>query len=106
MTGGAFGDEKISKRLDPTKPPSVIVQQLAPELISNGNFRLSAIFKRNSTLYAVVNGEVVKAGDGIDGMTITKISDKQVRLVDSQGNVDDVILSIYKDDQVNKQASK
>jgi hypothetical protein len=59
---------------DPTRPPSVIVQQLAPELAIKPKYELTAIFTRDNHQYAVVNGNVVKAGDPIADMLITEIS--------------------------------
>jgi len=59
---------------DPTRPPSVIVQQLAPELSIKPEYELTAIFTRNNHQYAVVNGNVVKTGDPVANMLVTGIS--------------------------------
>jgi hypothetical protein len=59
---------------DPTRPPSVMVQQLAPELMADPQYELTAIFLRNNQQYAVVNGNVVKTGDPIADMVVSGIS--------------------------------
>ena len=51
---------------DPTRPPSVVVQQLAAQLTVNPDYQLTAIFKRNDQQYAVLNGDVVTKGDAVD----------------------------------------
>lgn len=62
------------KLQDPTRPPSVIVQQLAPELALAPEYELTAIFTRNNQQYAVVNGTVLKKGDSLANMLVSEIS--------------------------------
>lgn len=59
---------------DPTRPPSVVVQQLAAQLSVNPEYELTAIFTRNNQQYAVLNGDVVATGDPVADMIISQIS--------------------------------
>lgn len=67
-------------RKDPTRPPSVIVQHLKPELAMKAEYELTAIFTRNNLQYAVVNGNVVKTGDPINDMLVTGISNSNLTM--------------------------
>jgi hypothetical protein len=59
---------------DPTRPPSVVVQQLAAQLAVNPEYQLTAIFKRNDQQYAVLNGDIVTTGDPVADMFISDIT--------------------------------
>jgi len=79
---------------DPTRPPSVIVQQLAPELAIKPEYELTAIFTRNNNQYAVVNGKVVKAGDPVADMLVTEISASNLTLQHSPSAQDTPLAEI------------
>jgi hypothetical protein len=96
---------------DPTRPPSVIVQQLAPELAIKPKYELTAIFTRNNHQYAVVNGNVVKAGDPIADMLITEISAfnltmKPSRTAQDRSLQDSLVLELSGSVNVKKQVTK
>lgn len=96
---------------DPTRPPSVIVQQLAPELAIKPKYELTAIFTRNNHQYAVVNGNVVKAGDPIADMLITEISAfnltmKPSRTTQDTSLEDSLVLELSGSVNVKKQVTK
>lgn len=96
---------------DPTRPPSVIVQQLAPELAIKPKYELTAIFTRNNHQYAVVNGNVVKAGDPIADMLITEISAfnltmKPSRTAQDTSLQDSLVLELSGSVNVKKQVTK
>ncbi|WP_395339850.1 hypothetical protein PN836_015475 [Ningiella sp. W23] len=95
---------------DPTRPPSVIVQQLQP-LQKNVGFNLSAIFTRDARRYAVVNGEVLAQGDQIMGMQVMMINDQEVTLghlskIDTSLSKDDIVLSVQNNSSMSKQVVK
>lgn len=96
---------------DPTRPPSVIVQQLAPELAIKPKYELTAIFTRNNHQYAVVNGNVVKAGDPVADMLITEISAfnltmKPSRTAQDKSLKDTLVLELSGSVNVKKQVTK
>lgn len=96
---------------DPTRPPSVIVQQLAPELAIKPKYELTAIFTRNNHQYAVVNGHVVKAGDPVADMLITDISAfnltmKPSRTAQDTSLEDTLVLELSGSVNVKKQVTK
>jgi hypothetical protein len=91
---------------DPTRPPSVIAQQLAPLQELNAGFNLSAIFTRNAQRYAVVNGEVLKQGDEIMGMKISTIDASNVTLTDTRFGAKDIVLQVQKGSGMSKQVVK
>ncbi|WP_371193512.1 hypothetical protein [Glaciecola sp. SC05] len=91
---------------DPTRPPSVIAQQLAPLQEFNAGFNLSAIFTRNAQRYAVVNGEILKQGDEIMGMKISTIDASNVTLTDARFGSEDIVLQVQKGSGMSKQVVK
>lgn len=91
---------------DPTRPPSVIAQQLAPLQDLNSGFNLSAIFTRDAQRYAVVNGEVLRQGDEIMGMTISTIDASNVTLIDSRFGAKDIVLQVQTSSGMSKQVVK
>lgn len=91
---------------DPTRPPSVIAEQLAPLKQVQTHFQLSAIFTRKELRYAVVNGEVLKQGDEIMGMKVQTIDSSQVRLSDPGFHKDDIVLEMQSSAGMNKQVVK
>lgn len=91
---------------DPTRPPSVIAQQLAPLQELNAGFNLSAIFTRNAQRYAVVNGEILKQGDEIMGMKISAIDASNVTLTDARFGAQDIVLQVQKGSGMSKQVVK
>jgi len=93
----------IAAQQDPTRPPSVIAQQLAPLKEFNAEFNLSAIFTRNEQRYAVVNGEVLKQGDEIMGMKISTIDALNVTLVDARSGAKDIVLQVQSGSGMSKQ---
>jgi len=86
---------KEHKVKDPTKPPSVIVQQLAKEIKPKNELKLSAIFKRQNKLYAVINGEIFSAGEKLEGVDV----DMKVEEIDA-GTV--VLKSLGQDELTTK----
>lgn len=96
---------------DPTRPPSVIVQQLAPELAIKPKYELTAIFTRDNHQYAVVNGNVVKAGDPLADMLITEISGsnltmKHVSTSQDKALRNNVVLELSGSVNIKKQVNK
>jgi hypothetical protein len=96
---------------DPTRPPSVMVQQLAPELAIKPEFELTAIFTRDNHQYAVVNGNVVKTGDPVADMLITEISRsnltmKHIRYSQDAALKEIVVLELSGSVNVKKQVKK
>ena len=95
----------LAQQGDPTRPPSVIAQQLAP-LQANTGFELSAIFTRNNQRYAVLNGAVLKQGDEYMGMKVTGISAFEVTLQNLRENNKDLILQVQNNAGMSKQVVK
>lgn len=65
---------------DPTRPPSVVVQQLAAQFSDNPEYQLTAIFKRNDQQYAVLNGDIVTKGDSVADMFVTEITGSNITM--------------------------
>lgn len=100
-----------TEKQDPTRPPSVIVQQLSPELAIKPEYELTAIFTRNNLQYAVVNGNVVTRGDPVADMLITEISGsnltmKQTRSSQNTALKEIVVLELSGSVNVKKQVKK
>lgn len=96
----------VAQQQDPTRPPSVIAQQLTPLQEANTDFNLSAIFTRNAQRYAVVNGEVLKLGDEIMGMEIATIDASNVTLSDPRSGAKDIVLQVQNGSGMSKQVVK
>ncbi|MFC4701076.1 hypothetical protein ACFO4O_12960 [Glaciecola siphonariae] len=91
---------------DPTRPPSVIAQQLTPLQKVNAPFNVSAIFTRNDRRYAVVNGQVLKQGDEILGMKVSGIEASNVTLSDLTSSANDIVLQVQNNAGMSKQVVK
>jgi len=102
----AFAQDSNSQRKDPTRPPSVIIEQLAPVIEHESGLKLSAIFKRDTSLYAVINGQIFSQGDDVNGMKVEKISQHRVVLTPNAGDREQVVLSVDDAAKLNKQVSK
>lgn len=95
-----------AQQQDPTRPPSVIVQQLSEELAIKPEFELTAIFTRNRQQYAVVNGSVLKTGDALDDMVVTQISDTNITLQNTDSSQLEETLELYGALNIKKQVIK
>ncbi|MFT6267466.1 MAG: hypothetical protein ACJAVV_000264 [Alphaproteobacteria bacterium] len=95
---------------DPTRPPSVIVQQLAPELMVDPKYELTAIFMRNNQQYAVINGNVVKTGDPVADMFVSGISGTTLTMKYGTSSrdaaKDDLVIELSGAVSVKKQVTK
>lgn len=91
---------------DPTRPPSMIVQQLAPELAIKPAYELTAIFTRNNRQYAVVNGNVVKTGDPVANMRVAEISGSNLTLQHATSSRDIMVLELSGAVTVKTQVTK
>ncbi len=91
---------------DPTRPPSVIAQQLTPLQPQNKGFNLSAIFTRNDQRYAVLNGDVVKKGDQVLGMQVTEINAIELTLKSLNTNAENIVLQVQNNADMKKQVVK
>ncbi len=96
----------LAKQQDPTRPPSVIVQQLSEELAIKPEFELTAIFTRNKQQYAVVNGTVLKTGDALDDMVVTQISDTNITLQNTDSSQLEETLELHGALNIKKQVIK
>lgn len=68
---------------DPTRPAD-------PEMVKGGNVglpTLTAIMISSDRRTAVINGQVVKVGDEVAGMTIISIEPNSVQLEGTQGKI-------------------
>jgi hypothetical protein len=91
---------------DPTRPPNVMAQQLAPLQQKDTGFLLTAIFKRSQQHYAVVNGEVVQKGDKILGMQVSDIDAVNVTLTDTVSSANDIVLTVKSESGLSKRVVK
>lgn len=91
---------------DPTRPPNIIAQQLAPLQQLHTGVKLSAIFTRSAQRYAVVNGEVLKLGDEIIGMKISSIDASHVTLKNLRAGEKDLILEVQNSAGMSKEVVK
>ncbi|MEM0911583.1 MAG: hypothetical protein AAGJ37_11440 [Pseudomonadota bacterium] len=100
----------VEKKTDPTKPPSVIVEQLVEEIKPKSAMELTAVFKRKNKLYAVINGKLFSAGEYLDGvnddMKVEDISEGTVvlRSIGQDGRLTE--LSVDDEAQIIKQVVK
>lgn len=97
-------------KVDPTKPPSVIVKQLVEEIKPMNDLELTAVFKRKNTLYAVINGQLFSAGEYLDGINddlkVEEISPGTVVLRSNDQDGQLTKLSVDNDAQLTKQVVK
>ena len=98
--------QAMAQKKDPTRPPSVIVQQLAQEVAVKPEFELTAIFTRNDQQYAVVNGAVLKTGDAFANMLVAEITTTQLVLEDAQTAQEVKVLELHGAINVKKQVVK
>jgi hypothetical protein len=91
---------------DPTRPPSVIVAQLAQALAVKPKYELTAIFTRNKQQYAVVNGAIVKAGDPIANMMVTDISSSNLTMQNNASPQKPMVLELNGAVTIKTQVSK
>lgn len=96
----------LARQQDPTRPPSIFVQQLESELERKPEFQLTAIFIRNNKQYAVVNGTVLKAGDALDDMLVSEITPHNLTLQHAQHAKQIKVLELHGAISVKKQVVK
>ena len=100
----------VEMKTDPTKPPSVIVQQLVEEIKPKNKLELTAVFKLENKFYAVINDKLFSAGEYLEGidvdMKVEKISDGTVMLrsIGQEGLL--TKLSVDNEAQLSKQVLK
>jgi len=69
-TSAIVAEEKLR---DPTAPLNYV-----PKAVQASRLDLQAVYKRDDRLLAIVNGQLVKRGDVIQGATIIAIHDKSL----------------------------
>jgi len=70
-------------------PPPVVDQPVKPpeeKIVNEVNFVLNGIFYSNNDGYALVNNQIIREGDLIDGVKVNKITEDIVEL-DNQGKI-------------------
>lgn len=97
---------KLALKNDPTRPPSVIVQQLKQALEVAPEYELTAIFTRDKQQYAVVNGNVVKAGDPIANMLVTNITGTNLTMKNAASSEDTMVLELSGAVSIKTQVTK
>lgn len=96
---------QIVKR-DPTRPPNYVNDVLSPVNSPEPEFQLSAIFTRNNQQYAIVNGDVVKAGDMLNGMLVSEIGAHSLTLRNTNNAQHTTVLKMHGLMSVKKQVVK
>ena len=91
---------------DPTRPPSVVVAQLAKKLEIKPEYQLTAIFTRNQQQYAIVNGEIVTTGDSLANMYVSNITTSSLSMHDRASSKEIMVLELSGAASVKKQAIK
>lgn len=96
----------VKSNQDPTRPPSVIVQQLASKVEAKPEYVLTAIFMRNNQHYAVVNGNIVQAGDNISNMLVKEITPTNLTMLNTIEDQNRMVLELSGATDIKKQVVK
>jgi len=81
ICGQLWGQQLV----DPTRPVSPQMSTPDTQVHTSSTIQLNAVFSKGASKYAIINGETVKEGQQIEGLTLVLIAPNRVVLLGGDG---------------------